>query len=80
MAPWVQTVGVAMTAARNYSPRETVNFLLRASINVQDKQTNEVKTGSFGVGIEGLKKSRHTHYICAADCDTGILLSHFQIS
>lgn len=73
-------MGVAMTAAQNYSPRETVNFLLRASINAQDKRTNEVKTGSFGVGIEGLKKIRHKHYICAADCDAGILLSHLPIS
>lgn len=72
-------MGVAMTATPNYSPRETANFLLGASINVQDKRSSEVKTGSFGVGIEGLKKSRYTHYICAAHCDAEILLSHLQI-
>lgn len=48
--------------------------------DVQDVQTSEVKTGPSGVWTEDLGKSRHTCYICAADCDSGYCQDIFKLA
>lgn len=78
MAHQDQTVGVGMTAAKTTVPvKQLCSFLKQ--IDVQYVQASEVKTGPSGAWIEDMDKSRHTCYICAADCDAGILPSQLQI-
>lgn len=75
MAHQDQTVGVGMTAAKTTVPvKQLCSFLKQI-----DVQASEVKTCPSGVWIEDMDKSRHTCYICAADCDAGILPSQLQI-